>query len=427
MTKHKEGGWFRARSYNHLDYPLSFEAAKKLVEDPKRVSNRQFLPLIGYTDKKRRYKTDNTDRSIPRRLRPKIVSTKEREIRYASHGDAAVYQFYNHKISDLYESFLISHFLDDSVIGYRSGKGSNIDMAADAFCEIASKGSVTALCFDVENFFPSIRHVDLRNGLEYLLGGHPLPQDWYRVFRSITRYSWVEIVELAQLEGFDPKDPPFPLVQNINEALDRCRAAKFVHKHKAIEGIPQGTPISATAANIAMMAFDRAVHAYVSEIAGTYRRYSDDIMLLVPPENEYSAQEFMNSLAASHGLTISVSKTEISRFRVIGGVQTADNPISYLGFCFDGTKTFLRPSTLSRYYRRMTYAVRGAVRGAGKKGRPATDTFKRGLFTEFTHLGKRNFYSYSRRAHAKLPNSIVKRQLRRHFRVLLRKLVSKGR
>lgn len=427
MTEQKEGGWFRSRYYNHLDYPLSFDAARKVACDPEKVARRQFLPLVGYTDEKRRFRTDNSDRSIPRRLRPKLVSTKQREIRYASHGDAAVYQYYNFLLNQQYEAFISREGLDASIIGYRSGKGSNIDMAADAFCEIASRGNVTALCFDVENFFPTIRHADLKSGLAQLLGGHPLSEDWYKVFRALTRHSWIEIKELATLEGFDPKNPPFPLVTNINSALDRCRAAKLLHKHQSDFGIPQGTPISATAANVSMMQFDRAVADYAKSIAGFYRRYSDDILLLVPPVREAEAQQLIVDCAAARGLVVSTAKTEVSRFVLSGGEQTSDRPISYLGFCFDGTKTFLRPSTLSRYYRRMTYAVRGSVRGAGMKGKSANETFKRALFSEFTHLGKRNFYSYSKRAHAKMPSSIIKKQMRRHFKVLLRKLVSKGR
>jgi RNA-directed DNA polymerase len=213
MAKIKEGGWFGSRSYNHLDYPLGFSAAQKLVIDPAKVAKRQFLPLIGYTEERRRYRTDNSDRTIRRKLRPIKVSVKKREIRYASHGDAAVYQYYAWRISEPYDVFLKAAGLDDCVIGYRSGKGSNVDMAAEAFSEISVRGDVTALCFDIEDFFPSIRHEDLKRGLLTLIESPQLPSDWYQVFRSIAKYSWIEIEELARIEGFNPKEPPFPLVR----------------------------------------------------------------------------------------------------------------------------------------------------------------------------------------------------------------------
>jgi RNA-directed DNA polymerase len=104
MAKIKEGGWFKRRSYNHLDYPLNFQAAEQLVSDKLKIAKWQFLPLVGYTDRKRRYRTDNSNRTIPRHLRPKKVSTKEREIRYASHRDAAVYQYYA-RLKDLTANF----------------------------------------------------------------------------------------------------------------------------------------------------------------------------------------------------------------------------------------------------------------------------------------------------------------------------------
>ncbi|WP_082745648.1 antiviral reverse transcriptase Drt2 [Erythrobacter sp. CCH5-A1] len=426
MSKQKEGGWFTPRTYNHFDYPLTFAAAEKLACSPALVAAHQFLPLIGYTDKKRRFRTDNSDRTIPRKLRPKLASTKRREIRYASHSDAAILQYYAYLISDPYEAFLKQVNLDTSVIGYRKGMGSNVDMAAEAFSEIVVRGNVTAFCFDIEDFFPSIEHRSLKSGLELILGCKNLPDDWYKIYRFVTKFSWIEFEKLAEVEGFDPRNPPFPLVGKINPALDRCRDAQLININRMRSGIPQGTPISAVAANIAMIDFDCRLAEKVNEIGGSYRRYSDDILILVHPDSDSSIEKFVNNEASRCGLKINLGKTEISRFKLANGVQQSDRAIAYLGFCFDGSKTYLRPSTLSRYYRRMTYAARGAVRGSGKKGRTAAETFKRKLISEFTHLGKRNFYSYSKRAHQKLPKSIVKRQLRRHFVILLRKVLAKG-
>lgn len=300
-------------------------------------------------------------------------------------------------------------------------------MAAEAFSEIIARGKITALCFDIENFFPSIQHNCLKDGLLQLLGGTQLPDDWYQVYRSLIKYAWIELDEFGPLEGFDPKAPPFPLVTDINAALDRCRAGKIIHKHRGPCGIPQGTPLSAMAANISMISFDSQLLSYIQSVGGYYRRYSDDILILVPPTEEANATIITTRIANSCGLTISSLKTEVSRFQTINGTQSSDRPISYLGFCFDGARTFLRASTLSRYYRRMTYATRGAVRGSVKKGALAADTFKRTLYKDFTHLGRRNFYSYSRRADRKMPNSIIKKQLKRHFEILLRKLLARGR
>ena len=426
MVRAKEGGWFLRRTYSHFDYPLTFDSAAKLVADKQQIAKRQFLPLVGFSDKKRRFRTDNSNRSIPRRLRPTLASEKVRDIRYAAHGDAAIYQYYAHQIDRPYEDFLRASGLDSCVIGYRQGKGSNVDMAAEVFSEVVSRGNVTALCFDIENFFPTITHKSLRTGLQTVLGKTSLPADWYQVYRSLTKFAWIDIKELSIAEGFDLKDPPFPLVKDINAALNRCRMAKILKHNRDPFGIPQGTPLSAVAANLAMIEFDIQINKMVKERRGFYRRYSDDILILMPPQHEAATLALVTTLAGQFGLTISSAKTDISRFQRQGTTLQADRPLSYLGFCFDGMSTTLRPSTLSRYYRRMTYATRGAVRGAGAKGKSAADTFRRSLFRDFTHLGRRNFYSYSKKADAKMPNSKIKKQLRRHFQILLRKLMNKG-
>lgn len=326
-----------------------------------------------------------------------------------------------------YENLLKREGLDDCVIGYRSGLGSNIDLAAAAFAEIALRKTVTVLCFDIENFFPSIKHEVLKDSLREILGVSELSSDWYAVWKNVCRYSHVELKALANLEGFDPEEPPYPLVDIVAEAMSRCRKAGIVHRNSRRTDVPQGTPISAVFANASMLNFDRAIHAWANSNGASYRRYSDDIMLLVSPELEDVAKSMVTTQANAIALTIHDGKTEISRFVAGAPMITVDRPVTYLGFTFDGHRVALRSRTLSRYYRRMTYATRGAVRQAGRAGQQAHDTFKRALFRDFSHLGRRNFYSYAKRADSKLSGSIVKRQLRRHFVILLRKLKNRGR
>jgi hypothetical protein len=427
MKTLKTEGWFRPRGYSHFDHPLSFDAALKLAASPSNVEKHSFLPLVSFTDVKRQFRTDNSDLSIPGKLRPKIVKSKKRDLRYASHHDSAIYAYYAYLLQTHYEALLQREGLSSCVIGYRGGLGSNIDLAASAFAEIAHRGNVTALCFDIENFFPSISHKILKLSLQQILGVDALSGDWYAVFKNACRYSHIELKALGQLEGFDPENPPFPLVDDIPAAMKRCRNAKIVKRNQLDCDVPQGTPISAVFANASMLEFDRAVQTWANECGGSYRRYSDDIMLLIPPKLQAEAQKVISNQAALIGLTINADKTEVSRFSMINDEQISDSQITYLGFTFDGRHVGLRARTLSRYYRRMTYATRRVVRSAGKAGQQADAAFKRSLFRDFTHLGRRNFYSYAKRADSKFAGSIVKRQLRRHFQILLRKLKNRGR
>lgn len=427
MKRIKKDGWFLSRAYSHFDRPLSFDAAAKIVKDPEKVATHSFLPLVSFTDVKRQFRTDNSDKTIPRKLRPRIVKSKPREIKYASHADSAIFSYYAHLMQKEYESLIKGEGLDKCVIGYRSGIGSNIDLAAGAFSEIARRGNVVALCFDIENFFPSISHARLKAALCEILGVQMLSADWYAVFKNVCRYGEVELKDLAVQKGFDPKYPPFPLVDDVSAALSAARKSKIIRKNfKACE-VPQGTPISAVFANASMLTFDRSLYAWCSSVSGTYRRYSDDIMLLLPSDLAKEGVVKIEKEANALGLKVNAAKTEISRFFTINGVQKCDNPVQYLGFVFDGQQVRLRSRALSRYYRRMTYATRQSVRGAGRAGKLASQAHKRALFRDFTHLGTLNFYTYAMRAHNKFPQSAVKKQLRRHFQVLLRKLKNRGR
>ncbi|MDE2471732.1 MAG: hypothetical protein KGL35_24160 [Bradyrhizobium sp.] len=125
-------------------------------------------------------------------------------------------------------------------------------------------------------------------------------------------------------------------------------------------------------------------------------------------------------------MKINDSKTEISEFkRLASGVFECDKPVTYLGLTYDGSRVFLRGRTISRYYRRMTYAARQTIRSA--KESSSGKVFFRGIYRDLTHLGRQNFYTYAKRASVILGDEAPVRQLRRHFKILRRKLDSGGR
>lgn len=414
MKSSKIDGWYRAKTYPHLDFPLKFEDAERLVKNQSRVISHSFLPFMGFVDSKRRFSPGN-------------VSTKDRPIKYCSHVDGAIHSYYSYLLSSAYESYLVNKSWKNCVIGYRTGKGTNIHMAKNAFQELSKRESSTAIAIDISDFFGSIEHSTLIANIKRVLGVPRLTKDWFRVVRSMTSYSWVDSTETQQLLGLNPKDLPRPLCKIRDFRNLRVQNPNFIKKNLDPFGIPQGSPLSAVMSNVFMIDFDKVVFRFVKSIGGYYRRYSDDIFIVCEHGEKDKVYDFVSKEIKKLGQAIEIKdqKTEISNFHTgSDGELICDVPITYLGFTFDGKRTLLRSRTLSRYYRRMTYATRRAATAARNSGNGKV--FKRKLKTQFTHQGQSNFYSYARRASKILGDEMPKRQLRNHEKVLNRKIISRG-
>jgi hypothetical protein len=368
---------------------------------------------------------------LPKKSRPKVIKYKDRDLKYASHRDAQVYAYYANDLSGAYENLLAREKLGQAVVGYRSGLGSNVDTAARAFSEISARGECVALCFDLKNFFPTIPHRVLKFNLSEVLGVNLLPKDWYNLFRSMSRFSWIDIEQLFFWCLIDPKvHLPRPLCADPAVLLEDLRSNNMIHFNRLKCGIPQGAPISALLANVAMLQFDRKLARWAEQTSSVYMRYSDDILVITEPDREDEAHRLVKQAVAEQDgcMQLSDEKTEICTFTENGTTQTSTKPLTYLGFTFDGANVRLRDRTLSRYYRRMTYATRGtakAARQAIKTGGSGA-AYKRRLFTDFTHLGNANFYRYATKAQSKFGGVAIRKQLKRHFVILLRKLENRG-
>jgi hypothetical protein len=418
--KVREGGWYVKKPYAHFDQPLTFDIARARVSDPAYVASRSYWPFIGFTDKKRRFRKKDG--------KP-LVDEKKRPLRYCSHHDGYIHSFYAFNLSNKYESFIRSRGISDVVLAYRKGLGTNVKMAKAAFREIERRGSCCVIALDIESFFDSIDHAVLKRNLCEVLSVERLSPDWFSVLKSMTRYSWVELEKLASRLKFDPEMAPRPLcTASEYRTLVRVPGSSLIEVNRKPYGIPQGSPISAVLSNIYMVQFDLTCHAYFTESGIYYRRYSDDIIIICDASQLADVNKFIDAEIAKLGpsMKISTDKTVISEFKEIAsGGFVCDMPVTYLGFTFDGRRTALRARTLSRYYRRMTYATRAALRSA--KRASSKQVYLRRLYRDLTHLGQQNFYSYVRKASHTMDDFTPVRQLRRHFRILHRKLKSRGR
>jgi len=388
------------RKYLHFDNRISKLTPEILsgVFDLSSVARHSFYPFIGYTQTSRRRKKTEKFTGYKK---------KERPIRYAAHYDTLIFSWYAYQLSSLYEQQLRKYDLEQTVLAYRSGNGSNVDHACLAFRNIQLMRNANVVCADISGFFDNLAHVKLKERwLALLKTEEPslqkLPDDHYKVFRAITRFSVVDILKLNQELGWTKKRI------KKEKPLRLCSAQEFRDKitdvciNKKNYGIPQGSSMSAFLANMYMLEFDKQIKEAMEQRNGEYYRYSDDIFLATPKNISISVLENLLSTALEPiRLTANEDKKETYFLREEHGIPTIRNAktgnkkfLNYLGMAFDGRRVLLRHSSLAKYQRKAIAFVRSALRYHFKKNKPIP---KRETNQRFTRLGKQNFQSYIQR------------------------------
>lgn len=392
----------KVRDYTHFDDPLDRAALDALVLTPDHVAQHAFFPLLAYT---------KTRRKIDFSVFPPIPEEKSREIKYAAHMDSAIYATYAFALADKYEAVLVQRQLGSSVLAYRGGIGYNVPFAKSLFDEIQARGDCVVICLDISKFFDCLNHANLRSRLMSVLGCDHFPDDWHAIFRRLTRFEYVEAKDIEARLG-KPKGRRICSIDVFREVI-----RKLIRRNKKDHGIPQGTPLSGLLANIYMLEFDTALKIWVEARGGSYRRYSDDIAVVLPRadlESEFLA--LIRAEASAVHLSLNDKKTSRTQFSTQGLtlISTGDQ-LQYLGFIFDGTCIRIRSESMKAFYARMKTNLRRYVRAAQRDGIPADEIRKRVVIGRFTHWGdSRNFVQYAYRAAQELDSPAIRRQLRNH-------------
>ena len=446
------------KRYPHFDSQLSIEDAVALATDPKAVVAHKFYPFILYTNRWTRFAKRGEDGDV-----------KKRPIRYASRGDAYIFAYYRYLLTQKYEAELSKNLLSKSVTAYRricnvDGTGKcNIHFAHEAFEEIRKLKNCCVVALDISSFFESLDHSLLKSAWCGLLNVKKLPEDHYRIFRTITRYAVVEkqaVYERLGYYGTKPKPKSGRLTKGYLVPYNKmpkqlCTGRDFRQKiaggngseslidvNLKTYGIPQGSPISDLLANMYLLNFDCAVRKILDSLGGSYLRYSDDILLIAPGDEKegVALADEVRGMIRKFGSKLVIKEKKSSVFvfttsgkaqecKLVQGVQ-GKNGIEYLGFRFDGKKIFIRDSTLSNLYRKVAGSSRYAAISLVKRYPGRNHLFLKSRFDyekliqnfgrvqDFGELGDdyRNwtFWTYARRA-AKIfgpLGSPIHRQLR---------------
>jgi RNA-directed DNA polymerase len=417
--------WLRRRGYAHFDEWPDPGFARKYSSSPARVAQHSFWPLQKFELRTRRWKAD------PAQEGRRIRSDKVRPIMYAAHLDAVIYGKYAADLSLLVDARIREEGLSASVLAYRSiGRASNVDHALAAFHEMEAQGDCEVLAVDVKGFFDTLDHLCLKNALQALLGVGRLPRDWYAVFRAVSEYAYVDRTRLAAALHR-------PVPRRGGAGIRICSPAEFrkhvrpeVKKNLSGAGIPQGTPISAVLANAYMLEYDACISHKLGELGASYRRYSDDILVIAPVGRLGAAEALVAGELARVHLKDQPEKT--GRYQVLNGVVREissegvigpRSQVQYLGLTFDGSRVGIRESSLQRFRSRMRSSVRGVYRGAKKSGEARLN--RRKLYRNFSHLGagpKRvggtpdrsfgNFLHYAYRGAEKAGSPRMRRQVK---------------
>ncbi|XHC27253.1 MAG: reverse transcriptase domain-containing protein [Phycisphaerales bacterium] len=190
-------------------------------------------------------------------------------------------------------------------------------------------------------------------------------------------------------------------------------------------GVPQGSPISSVLSNVYMLDVDRHMSRLASEHSGLYLRYSDDILLCCRPEKTSLLSHELESSMKNAKLTLhdGLGKRSVSVFsKNSQGSLSADRPLQYLGFSFDGRVVRIRSQTVAKFLRRMKRAARREQYIAAKYTPDGEDVRvrRKRLYEQYSHIGSRkNFVNgYARAASKEFACNAIREQIKPHWKEL---------
>lgn len=462
---------FKFKTYPQFDPHFNFLANKNnlysLLSDPSlnRMKNHSFIPLLKVLQKTPRYRWQEDDELSAGGYYD--LETKIRPILFASHFDTYIYGFYAFALNKIYQEYIHINGFQEVVLAYRNdldGK-CNIQFAKEAFDEVklafTKDGECSVIALDIKGYFDHINHTILKRMWCKIINEDDLPIDQYKVYRSLTKYSYVNYstflknfsinlrkIEKDQKKKYEGKkripkgyQSLLDLIPNdingasFNDKMELLRKRRLITVNSMVEkssnkrvfkrsGIPQGSAMSALLSNIYLADFDKQIFEKGRKEDFIYRRYCDDLLIICKPDQVNDIKDYMiNLINSEYHLTIQDKKTDVidfmpasngqirsfkrefdkesSTFNSIGNDEKNFKNLQYLGFEYNGKSIYIRASSLSRFFRKMKARVVKTISMAYSKNAKSNKIFKQQIYSRYTHLGKRNFLSYATNASKK--------------------------
>jgi hypothetical protein len=279
------------------------------------------------------------------------------------------------------------------------------------------------------------------------------------LFRNYKDQIWVKTREENDPKSFDRLQKPIKQKRFLkdNNAIAYCEKTEFlknsldlITKSTKTEGIPQGTALSATLANIYMLDFDQEVQDFIDSdsVKGFYQRYSDDLIIVVPRDQQEEAIRRLRSLVDNKvNLEIHPDKTKVYHFqnedeKFIGFEvdehtgKKKNKTLEYLGFDYDGQRVLIKTAGYSKFNRSMKRSFKRGTSLAIHAKTTDDKLHKSSLFKRFTYKGSKrrmvlngktktyrydwgNYLSYVEKANASFKEfnngDVIKKQSRKSW------------
>lgn len=353
------------KRYKHIDKRISYNKVESYVRNPQKVAGHSFLPFMHFEVAFEKFKEiPSTERN--HKTRP--IKEKKREIYYAGHLDSYIYRYYADKLNESYNIYMDNEGISDVAVAYRSNAPhkSNINFAAEAISKIDSLQNAIIIIGDFTSFFDTLDHKFLKNRLQRVLGVTSLDKDWYNIFKSLTKFGYIdkETLDTSDSNLVKNKKKDYAYFESLKDFWKYKKYTKINHNENTY-GIPQGNALSGVLANIYAIDFDRKLLDIANSNNGLYRRYSDDFFLVLDCTNKStdsdSIRTKVTNLAKENKIELQTDKTkcflkEGKKIKIFDDSAERSSMVAshidYLGFTFDGKNVKIREKSIYKFYRK---------------------------------------------------------------------------